>query len=333
MYGGDGDDAFYVGASTLVVDCGAGYDRVMLTGYAEETIRVGGSRTQFSGCEGCTGGRISARRRRSSVRCSTGATSEYRSTTRRSQGARLRALSKLRPAPAPLPAGDRPQRILGTDVPTSSRAAAGWTSSRAAAAPTRSYGGAGDDSLFGRAGNDKPHRRRRRRRARGRPRRRHPARRPRRRPAQRRLRPRPPLRRPGQRHDPRGRRRRRRHRLRPRQGPRREGLARPRAQLRDRPVGRGRRPALPRRGPRLRSNGSPHDDLGAKTATRLGRGPWPSRTCDSAELCIRARPAIAFFWGGQGAVEGALVGELEAAVQQPREPRGATSIASPSWPP
>lgn len=49
--GGPGEDTLYVGASARLVDCGPGGDRVVLSGYADETIRVGGSVTQFVDCE------------------------------------------------------------------------------------------------------------------------------------------------------------------------------------------------------------------------------------------------------------------------------------------
>ena len=51
-----GDDTLYVGASARVVDCGPGNDRVVLSGYADETIRVGGSPTEFTDCEQRTTG-------------------------------------------------------------------------------------------------------------------------------------------------------------------------------------------------------------------------------------------------------------------------------------
>ena len=240
MYGGDGDDVLYVGASTLVVDCGAGFDRVMLTPYAQDTIKVKGSKTQFTGCESFTGGANLGQ-----APTIPGSLQHWRDagvpidneTIVKALG--YEALSKCDLNRRRCLPGDRAQRILGTKRADVIKGGGGLDFLEGAGGSDTLDGGAGDDSLFGRTGNDRliggdgddeleggrgddtllggngA------------------------RPAQRRLRPRPPRRRPGRGHDPRRRRRRRRHRLRPRQGPRREGLARPRAQLRDRAVGPG----------------------------------------------------------------------------------------------
>ena len=242
MYGGNGDDTLYVGASARLVDCGPGNDRVLLSGYADETIRVGGSRHAVHRlrADGRPARTSAARRRCCGSLGRWNAVGVPIDSEVVLRAAAYEQLSNCNLARRRCLPGDRPQRILGTKRADLIKGGGGEDFLEGAGGSDALYGDDDDDSLFGRTGND--------RLAggdgddeleggRGDD---VAARRSRSRPAQRRLRPRPSARRAWRRHDPRRRRRSRRHRLRPRHRPRREGLARPLAQLRDRAVGAGR---------------------------------------------------------------------------------------------
>ncbi len=155
MYGGDGADTLYVGASATVVDCGPGNDRVLLSGYADETIRVGGSPTTFTDCEQRTTGAdlgqapslLGSLGRWNSLGVPLDAELVLRAAS-------YELLSNCNLARRRCLAGDRPQRILGTRRADVIRGGGGDDFLEGARGSDRLYGGDDEDSLFGRTGND-----------------------------------------------------------------------------------------------------------------------------------------------------------------------------------
>ena len=156
MYGGNGDDTFHVGASALVVDCGPGYDRVLLSGYADETIRVGGSRTTFTDCEqrttGADLGRAPTLLKVLGRWNSVGVPIDSEVVLRAAAYEKLSNCNLARRRCLP---GDRPQRILGTKRADLIKGGGGEDFLEGAAGSDALYGGDDDDSLFGRTGNDR----------------------------------------------------------------------------------------------------------------------------------------------------------------------------------
>jgi len=157
MVGGAGDDTLYVGSSVLVVDCGAGSDRAILSGFADETIKAGGSKTQFDGCERieATGADLGA------APTLPGSLQRWRDagvpideeTVTKAVGYEM--LSKCSIARRRCLPGDRPQRILGTKRADDIKGGGGVDLLEGAGGSDRLSGDAGDDSLFGRTGNDR----------------------------------------------------------------------------------------------------------------------------------------------------------------------------------
>ena len=156
MYGGDGNDTLYVGASARLVDCGPGADRVVLSGYADETIRVGGSVTEFVDCEQTTTGadlgqapsllRLLGRWHAAGVPIDT------EIVIRAAAYERLSNCNLTRRRCLP---GDRPQRILGTNRGDLIKGGGGEDFLEGRAGSDRLYGNDDDDSLFGRTGHDR----------------------------------------------------------------------------------------------------------------------------------------------------------------------------------
>jgi Ca2+-binding RTX toxin-like protein len=155
MYGGAGDDTLYVGASARVVDCGPGSDRVVLSSYADETIRDGGSRTQFVDCERMGVGLDFAQ-----APTLLGALQHWRDVgvpideetiTKALAYEQLANCNLHRRHCRP---GKRPQRILGTKRADVIHGGGGDDFLEGAGGSDRLFGDAGDDSLFGRSGND-----------------------------------------------------------------------------------------------------------------------------------------------------------------------------------
>jgi Ca2+-binding RTX toxin-like protein len=156
MFGGAGDDTLYVGASAQVVDCGPGTDRVLLSGYADETIKAHGSRTQFLACERveATGadlaqapGLVASLPRWSAKGVPIVVETVIKAVA-------YERLSKCKLARRRCLPGDRPQSILGTRRADTIKGGGGADFLEGAGGSDRLYGDAGDDSLFGRVGND-----------------------------------------------------------------------------------------------------------------------------------------------------------------------------------
>ena len=156
MFGGNDDDTLYVGASAQIADCGPGNDRVILSGYADETIKARGSRTQFLACERieATGADLTAAPTLvgSLPRWTAAGVPVVTETVVKAVAyERLSKCSLARRACRP---GSRPQSILGTRRADRIRGAGGADFLEGAGGSDRLYGDAGDDSLFGRTGND-----------------------------------------------------------------------------------------------------------------------------------------------------------------------------------
>jgi Ca2+-binding RTX toxin-like protein len=156
MFGGAGDDTLYVGASAKVVDCGPGNDRVVLSAFAERTIKVRRSRTQFTGCERTVTGADLGK-----APTLAGSLQHWRDagvpvdieTIVKAIG--YERLSKCDRSRRRCPPRKRAQRILGTGRADTIRGGGGEDMVEGGGGSDKLAGDSGDDSLFGRSGNDR----------------------------------------------------------------------------------------------------------------------------------------------------------------------------------
>jgi Ca2+-binding RTX toxin-like protein len=155
MFGGAGDDTFYVGASAKIVDCGPGNDRVILSAFAVRTIKVRRSPTRFAGCERTVPGADLARAPTlvsSLQRWRVAGVPIDDETVAKAVG--YERLSKCDLSRRRCPPRKRAQRILGTVRADVIRGGGGEDLLEGAGGSDRISGDSGDDSLFGRTGND-----------------------------------------------------------------------------------------------------------------------------------------------------------------------------------
>ena len=155
MYGGNGADTLYVGASARLSTAGRATTACCCRATPTRRSSVGGSPTQFTDCgsarPGADLGQAPSLLRVARALARLGVPIVAELVLR---AASYELLSDCDLARRRCLAGDRPQRILGTKRADVIRGGDGDDFLEGAGGSDRLYGGGDDDSLFGRTGND-----------------------------------------------------------------------------------------------------------------------------------------------------------------------------------